>query len=83
MRADGVPVLGFTWYSFTDQIIGTWNWPTSAGRSMPAACTISSANRAVAAAYQTLLQEFGQITIVPHGELFVVTEQPARLKVEV
>lgn len=26
---------------------------------------------------------FGQITIVPHGEMFAVTDQAARLKVEV
>jgi len=30
-----------------------------------------------------LLEEFGQITIVQHGELFEVTGNPARLKVEV
>jgi hypothetical protein len=39
--------------------------------------------RLVAAAYRVLLGEFGQITIVPHGELFAVMDQPARLKVEV
>jgi hypothetical protein len=37
----------------------------------------------VAEAYQMLLQEFGQITIVPYGEMFEVTDRPARLKVEV
>ncbi|RYE93543.1 MAG: ribosome silencing factor [Myxococcales bacterium] len=39
--------------------------------------------RPVADAYKMLLQEYGQITIVPHGELFEVTERPATLKVEV
>ena len=39
--------------------------------------------RPVGNAYRALLEEFGQITIVPHGELFEVTDNPARLKVEV
>ncbi len=39
--------------------------------------------RAVSEAYKLLLQEYGQITIVPHGELFEVTTRPATLKVEV
>jgi len=30
-----------------------------------------------------LLEEFGRITVVPHAEMFVVTDQPAMLKVEV
>jgi hypothetical protein len=30
-----------------------------------------------------LLEEYGQITIFPHGELFEVTDKEARLKVEV
>ena len=36
-----------------------------------------------AEAYKMLLQEYGQITIVPHGELFEITTAPATLKVEV
>ena len=39
--------------------------------------------RPVAATYKMLLQEYGQITIVPHGELFEITARPATLKVEV
>lgn len=30
-----------------------------------------------------LLEEFGQITIVPHGEIFEITDRPACLKVKV
>jgi hypothetical protein len=30
-----------------------------------------------------LLEEYGQITIVPHGEMFEVTNEAAKLKVEV
>jgi hypothetical protein len=39
--------------------------------------------RPVAAAYRMLLEEFGRIAIVPHGEVFELTDQPARLKVDV
>jgi beta-glucosidase/6-phospho-beta-glucosidase/beta-galactosidase len=84
MRADGVPVLGFTWYSLTDQI--DWDVELAHQRGQINACGLYDLNRQlrpVAAAYRALLEEFGQITIVPHGELFAVTDQPARLKVEV
>ena len=84
MRADGVPVLGFTWYSLIDQI----DWDSALGkkRGKVNECGLYDLKRKprpVAAAYRQLLEEFGQITIVPHGELFEVTERPARLKVEV
>ena len=84
MRQDGVPVLGFTWYSLIDQI----DWDTELGeknnRVNPCGLyDLDRKARPVAAAYRQLLEEFGQITIVPHGEMFTLTEQPARLKVEV
>jgi beta-glucosidase/6-phospho-beta-glucosidase/beta-galactosidase len=84
MRADGVPVLGFTWYSLTDQI--DWDVELAEKAGHVNACGLYDLNRKprpVAAAYEALLREFGQITIVPHGEMFEVTDQPARLKVEV
>jgi beta-glucosidase/6-phospho-beta-glucosidase/beta-galactosidase len=84
MRRDGVPVLGFTWYSLTDQI--DWDIGLAKKRGTVNACGLYDLKRKprpVAAAYRALLEEFGQITIVPHGELFEVTNQPARLKVEV
>ncbi len=84
MRKDGVPVLGFTWYSLTDQI--DWDTGLAKKRGKVNACGLYDLKRKprpVAAAYRTLLEEFGQITIVPHGELFEVTDRPARLKVEV
>jgi hypothetical protein len=34
------------------------------------------------AAYRALLQEFGQITMMPHREMFEITEPAARLKVD-
>ncbi len=84
LRKDGVPVLGFTWYSLTDQV--DWDIQLGEKKGRVNACGLYDLDRKprpVAAAYHSLLQEFGQITIVPHGELFEVTDQPAMLKVEV
>jgi beta-glucosidase/6-phospho-beta-glucosidase/beta-galactosidase len=84
MRADGVPVLGFTWYSLIDQI--DWDTGLAKKNNTVNACGLYDLNRKpqpVAAAYRMLLKEYGQITIFPHGELFEVTNREARLKVEV
>ncbi len=84
MRADGVPVLGFTWYSLIDQV--DWDTQLVEKNGRVNACGLYDMKRKprpVAKAYRQLLEEFGQITIVPHGELFEVTQRPARLKVEV
>ena len=84
MRADGVPVLGFTWYSLIDQI--DWDCGLAQKNNTVNACGLYDLQRnprPVAEAYKMLLQEFGQITIVPHGELFEITNRDARLKVEV
>ena len=82
MRADGVPVLGFTWYSLTDQVDWDIALAQKMATSMLVADMIWSASHDTAA-YRQLLEEFGQITIVPHGEIFETTERPARLTVEV
>ena len=84
IRDDGIPVLGFTWYSLTDQV----DWDTALAKKTGKVneCGLYDLNRKprpVAAAYRMLLENFGQITIVPHGEVFEVTKQPAMLKVEV
>ena len=84
MRRDGVPVLGFTWYSLIDQI--DWDIALAQKNNTVNACglfDLSRNPRPVAEAYRQLLAEFGQITVVPHGEMFEVTGAPARLKVEV
>ena len=84
MRKDGVPVLGFTWYSLIDQI--DWNIGLERKEGTVNGCGLYNLNREpnpVAHDYRMLLEEFGQITIVPHGELFEITTRPARLKVEV
>ncbi len=84
MRADGIPVLGFTWYSLIDQI--DWDTGLAEKNNTVNACGLYNLDREpqpVAAAYRMLLEEYGQITIFPHGELFEVTDKEARLKVEV
>ena len=84
MRKDGVPVLGFTWYSLIDQV--DWDVQLSKKLGRVNACGLFDLNRQprpVAAAYKDLLEEFGRITVVPHGELFEITKRPATLKVEV
>ncbi|MGI9091767.1 MAG: family 1 glycosylhydrolase [Gemmatimonadaceae bacterium] len=84
MRADGVPVLGFTWYSLTDQIDWDVELTQKLGHVNP--CGLYDLNRKprpVSASYRELLKEFGQITIVPHGEMFEVTDRAASLKVQV
>lgn len=84
IRKEGVPVLGFTWYSLIDQI--DWETGLAEQKGTVNACGLYDLDRKprpVADAYKALLQEYGQITIVPHGELFEVTNAPATLKVEV
>ncbi|PJJ53019.1 family 1 glycosylhydrolase [Hymenobacter chitinivorans] len=84
MREEGIPVLGFTWYSLIDQV--DWDIGLAQKIGKVNACGLYDLDRKprkVSEAYRQLLQEYGQITIVPHGEMFQVTKQPATLKVEV
>jgi beta-glucosidase/6-phospho-beta-glucosidase/beta-galactosidase len=84
MRSDGVPVLGFTWYSLIDQV--DWDSELAEKKGNVNECGLYDLNRKprpVAEAYRQLLKEYGQITIVPHGEMFEITNEAARLKVEV
>jgi len=84
MREDGVPVLGFTWYSLIDQI--DWDKGLAKKEGTVIECGLYGLNREphpVADAYKMLLRDFGQITIVPFGEMFEITDRPAELKVEV
>ncbi len=84
MRALGVPVLGFTWYSLIDQV--DWDVELAEKNGKPFECGLYDLDRKirpVGKEYRALLKEFGQITILARGEMFELTEQPARLKVEV
>jgi len=84
MRKKGVPVLGFTWYSLTDQV----DWDTALGEkngrvNESGLYDLQRNERKVAKEYRALLEEFGRITVVPRGEMFNITKRPSRLKVEV
>ncbi len=84
MRREGVPVLGFTWYSLIDQV--DWDIGLAEKRGNVNRCGLFGLDRKpnpVAAAYKTLLKEFGQITVIPNGELFELTGREASLKVQV
>ena len=84
LRQEGTPVVGFTWYSLTDQI--DWDIELAEKKGTVNANGLYGLDRQphpVAGAYRNLLENFGQITISPHSELFEVTDQPATLKIEV
>ena len=83
MRRDGVPVMGFTWYSLIDQI--DWDTGLAEQNNRVNACGLYDLDRKprpVAEAYRMILQEFGQITIVPYGQMLEITDQPAKLKAD-
>jgi beta-glucosidase/6-phospho-beta-glucosidase/beta-galactosidase len=78
MRRDGIPVLGFTWYSLTDQV--DWDTQLSEKHGNVNACGLYNLQRdahPVAAEYQKLIREFGQITALTHGEMFEFTDRDA------
>ena len=84
IRMDGVPVVGFTWYSLLDQV----DWDSSLAEKLGTInpCGLFDLDRkirTVGESYKMMLQEFGQITMVPYGEMFEITRRPAELKVEV
>ena len=76
MRRDGIPVLGFTWYSLTDQV--DWDTQLSEKHGRVNACGLYDMDRnprPVAAEYQKLIAEFGHITALAHGEMFELTDR--------
>ena len=84
MRGDGVPVLGFTWYSLTDQ--KDWDVELAEERGTVNPCGLYDLDRKprpVAAAYRQLLEEFGQMSLVAHSEVFAVNAAPARLRTDI
>ena len=84
MRSDGVPVFGFTWYSLIDQV--DWDVQLAEKRGTVNACGLYDLDRKprpVADCYRCMIEEFGRITLMPHGEMLELTDRPARLKVEV
>jgi beta-glucosidase/6-phospho-beta-glucosidase/beta-galactosidase len=78
MRRDGIPVLGFTWYSLIDQVDWDTQLSQKNGRVMPCGLyDIDRRPRPVAAEYQKLIREFSDITVLAHGEMFELTDRAA------
>ena len=78
MRRDGVPVLGFTWYSLTDQV--DWDTQLAEKHGRVNACGLYDMERRprpVAAEYRKLIREFERITVLSHGEMFELSEREA------
>ncbi|MDB5320132.1 MAG: hypothetical protein JWN40_1763 [Phycisphaerales bacterium] len=78
MRRDGIPVLGFTWYSLTDHV--DWDTQLAEKRGRVIACGLYDLERRprpVAVEYKKLIREFAGITVLAHGELFEVTDRAA------
>ena len=64
--------------------LGQRRWRRKKGTVNPCGLyDLQRRERPVAQAYRDLLNAFGKITIVPKGEMFEVTGEPAMLKVEV
>ncbi|RTQ47226.1 glycosyl hydrolase family protein [Hymenobacter gummosus] len=84
IRQDGVPVVGFTWYSLLDQL--DWDVSLAERRLAVNPCGLYDLDRkirSVGESYKMMIREFGQITMVPHGELFEISPRPAALKVDI
>jgi beta-glucosidase/6-phospho-beta-glucosidase/beta-galactosidase len=83
VRSEGVPVMGFTWYSLTDQV--DWDIQLAKKRGRVNRCGLYDLDRKpnpVAHDFRQLLEAFGRISIMPHAEMLAVTGRPARLKVD-
>jgi beta-glucosidase len=70
LRADGVPVVGMTWYSLTDQV----DWDTALrepnGTVTPVGLyDLDRRLRPVGAAYKRLVEEWGDAPLLPSGPL--------------
>jgi beta-glucosidase len=74
MRAEGIPVLGFTWYSLTDQI----DWDTAlreANHNVNALglFDLERKIRPVGEAYRTLIQEYNWLPVVHNSDFLGLT----------
>jgi beta-glucosidase len=69
MRAEGVPVMGFTWYSLTDQV----DWDTALREPNHNVNALGLYNldrkiRPVGEAYQKLIQEFSWLPVIHNSD---------------
>ncbi len=78
MREDGIPVLGFTWYSLIDQV--DWDVALAEKRGRVNGCGLYTLDRTpnpVAVEYRALLAEYGHMPVTPHGALFTLSNDAA------
>jgi beta-glucosidase/6-phospho-beta-glucosidase/beta-galactosidase len=69
MRAQGIPVLGFTWYSLTDQVDWDTELRETAGRVNPwGLYDLDRKIRPVGEAYRDLIREFSGLSLLPHSD---------------
>ncbi len=79
LRGDGIPVLGFTWYSLVDQI--DWDTELREKNDRVVNCGLYDLDRKpnpVAKDYRDLLAEFGGIGPVLHAGFLTPTDAPAQ-----
>lgn len=75
MRSEGVPILGFTWYSLIDQVDWDTNLSEANGRVNPLGLyDLDRKIRPVGRAYKELIREFGVMPAVPDGEFISVLQ---------
>jgi beta-glucosidase/6-phospho-beta-glucosidase/beta-galactosidase len=75
LRKDGVPILGMTWFSLTDQV----DWDTALsednGHVNPVGLfDLDRRIRPVGNAYKQLIQEWGDIPLLPNGPLTLIQD---------
>jgi uncharacterized protein (DUF362 family)/beta-glucosidase/6-phospho-beta-glucosidase/beta-galactosidase len=75
LRQQGVPVIGFTWYSLLDQV--DWDTALALDRGVvnPVGLfDLERRPRPVAEAYREMIQQFGSEPLLPHGVVFSLAE---------
>ena len=78
LRQDGIPVLGFTWYSLIDQV--DWDVALARRRGRVNGCGLYTLDRTpnpVAAEYKALVAEYARMPASPHGTLFTLAAAQA------
>ncbi|HZO87518.1 MAG TPA: family 1 glycosylhydrolase [Chthonomonadaceae bacterium] len=78
LRQQGVPVLGFTWYSLLDQV--DWDSGLALDRGVINSVGLYNLQRRphpVAEAYKELLRQFGGESLLPGNRLFTFAQKPA------
>jgi beta-glucosidase/6-phospho-beta-glucosidase/beta-galactosidase len=70
LRRDGVPILGFTWYSLIDQV--DWHIALAEQHGTVNPCGLFSLDRTpnpVSAEYRALVEEFGGLSLFPDTDV--------------